>query len=406
MDFIPYQQLTNAKEEEIRRLKAANNPDVLSLKEFHSKLLEQAEKDGEADGKLNKPSANDDTRGYEKEIEGAYTGKYNELMLQEQGSMQTLRDEFNALLRYFTGTPEGIIRKRIYEYEQQFENARIEASRAVPQTDGNGYFLKHTWLIYLIVGLLGVLELPLNNTVFKAFKIGRGDTALVALLLVIIIPISAHFTGLFLKRWNGKTHNKIWSIILATLLVSFAVAMSLFRYVYFESINLQGTYLNLAEAFKHVKVAGAFSHPEFWVVLFFNILLILIGIILGFNAHDSDSNFETAYKNFHFKRANDFVELESIRRAKKKEADLKGKTILEEEQYNHYLKLLSRQHNELHDFIKRFGQTVNENYIQTISKYKGANQNNRTDPDPAYWHNGIEPIIDLPVEDEKIQFLY
>ncbi len=405
LQFDEAKKLVDATDEDLKNINSpAGNRDHSALKKFHQDNLVKIKLRAEEDGKLNQPPENDEALGFEKETEASYTAQYQLLMQQESGIISKLNNQYNAMLNQFLSTPEGELRKNIYDSEKEYEYAKVSKLRPTGQTDGLKFFIKNTWFIYAIIILLGVLELPINSTVFKAFKLSKGSTILTALLLVILIPIASHFTGLFLKRWKTKSSNKVWSCILLFILIAFSFAMSIFRYVFFEAENQLGEFDSISQAFENVKIASAFSNPEFYVTLFFNVLLITVGIVLGFVAHDSDYEFEAIYKDFHYSRPNYQRELQKLQAVNNIQTRLDGRESTEQ-QFLYYLMKLAQQHNQFLDFVRNFAMTTNEYYIEAVNLYKETNQSVRTTAGPVCWSNGINPIIELMDEKNKLNLL-
>lgn len=397
-----------AKDELQKMDTPAGNRDYISLGHFHEQTKTKLNGKGTNDGLNEQPPQNDESQSVEKETRAAYAAQYLTLMQQELSLITKLKNQFESLLQQFFTTPEGELRKQIKDYERDFHYAKIANRRLGGNTNGWHYCLKNVWVIYVIMMVLGILELPLNYTVFQAFKLSKTQTFLAASLLVIIIPITCHSTGKFLKRWREGTSSKVWTVSLSCLLLLFSICICLFRYVYFEAKNMTSnpeTSLSLSEAFRQVSTTSAFSNPEFFLTLFFNILLIVVGVILGYVVHDSSQSFESHYKNYHFKRLGLQKQLQQLQEQNKVQMELTN-TESQEMEYMYLLTTLTQLYNELLNKVKVFGETVNHYFTESINLYKDCNQSARKTPGPAYWLNNPEMPVPADESMKPLEFKY
>ncbi len=389
---------------ELKRIHApAGNRDHESLKVFHEEQKKGLAQKGTDDGLKNLPSQRDESQSVEKELNAAYASQYFLLMQQELNLIARLRDLFDMLLKQFLGTAEGQLRKNIRDYETGFEYAKISHKRPGGNTNGSHFLLRYPWAVYILTIFLGILELPLNYTVFQAFKLNRSQTFLAATLLVLLVPICSHFTGRTLKRWREKSANQIWCMVLSGILLLFSIFICLFRFIYYQAKDMNME--DMAAALKLVRTSSAFSDTGFYLTLFFNILLIAVGIILGYTSHDSSQEFETHYKDFNFSRKKLQQHLEGIQKDNEIQIKL-NKTESLEHYYIHFLSTLCQQHNELKIFVQTFSFTANQYYKEALFSYRDHNQTNRTTPGPTYWLNEPELPVEVDKIVEKIELVY
>jgi hypothetical protein len=83
---------------------------------------------------------------------------------------------------------------------------------------------KYFWLI-----LLGLSEFPLNGIVFSIFGAGRIETYVMAASLCIVIPILAHFAGMFIRKENKKEKDKILSFVLCLIAFLAFIVIAIMR---------------------------------------------------------------------------------------------------------------------------------------------------------------------------------
>lgn len=371
----------------------AGSPDYLVAEKKHEEIMVEAAETGAIEGKQNQPGKDIPINDFETELITKYVGLYRNRISNEKSLVQQLRSRYKSLLNKLYSTNEGNLLYTISEIKTNFQKAKINNKRPTGETDAIKFLLKHQWVIYLVLIVLGTLELPLNITVFKAFRLDDLSTFLAGTLLVISIPIIAHFCGKFFKRWKEKYSNKILSLSLFFILTAFGIFMSLFRYVYFQAQELKvaaleaGTDISVAEIMRNVSMTSAPQSSEFWVTLIFNALLIGVGIVLGFLAHDSKDDFEKHYKNFHFKRPQLIKQFNKLMEESKTFSAVNGgegsavstslDTII------HIIEL----HNGLIEHIYNYGEYVNSLCKEAINRYRVNNRSNRTDQFsiPNYW---------------------
>lgn len=382
----------------------AGSPDYQVASKQHAAILEEAATTGATEGKRNQPGKNTPVNDYEVELITKYVGMYRNRISNEKSLVKQLHSRYKSLLQRLYSTNEGNILYTISEIKTNFHKAKINNKRPTGETNAIKFLLKHQWFIYLVLMTLGLLELPLNITVFKAFRLDDFSTLLAGTLLVISIPIIAHFCGKFFKRWKEHASNKVISLSLFLILTSFGIFMSLFRYVYFQAQALKvaaleaGSDISIAEIMHQVSMLDAPQSSEFWVTLIFNALLIGIGIVLGFLAHDSRDDFEKHYKNFHFKRPKLIKQFNALMDDSRTFSAVNGG---EGSGVAHSLDLLIHLielHNGLIQHIYNYGEYINSLCKEAINRYRVQNRSNRTDSDsiPSYWTqatNGEEYII-------------
>ena len=150
------------------------------------------------EGKKNQPGKNIPINDFEVELVTKYVGMYRNRISNEKSLVQQLHSRYKSLLQRLYSTNEGNLLYTISEIKTNFLKAKINNRRPTGETNAIKFLLKHQWFIYMVLITLGMLELPLNITVFKAFRLDEISTLLAGTLLVISIPIVAHFCGCLL----------------------------------------------------------------------------------------------------------------------------------------------------------------------------------------------------------------
>jgi hypothetical protein len=213
---------------------------------------------------------------------------------------------FNQYREDYYNTREGHVSYEVTRIKQEFEKAKVLHGRLLGETDGSTFLMRRTWLVYLLLLLMGLLELPLNRSVFAPLSLGKIGTLMLSILLVGVIPLLTHFCGKFLKQHKEYTSNLVLGIFTAFLLFSLTVFLSVLRYLYFESQAVSAEFVTIQEAFKAAQEKFSFgsllSSPIFWTSFLFNFGLVIVGFVFSYVLHDSKDSFEKIYRMFVFRR--------------------------------------------------------------------------------------------------------
>lgn len=385
----------------------AGSPDYRYAERKHEEVLVEAAETGTIEGQKNYPGGEVSMSDYEQELITKYGSIYRTRVSNEMSLVQQLKARYNTTLKQLYTTNEGSLLYRITDIKTNFQKAKIDHGRPTGETNAIKALLERQWIIYLVLIILGIMELPLNNTVFKAFRLGAVPTLMAGTLLVIAIPIMAHFGGKFMKRWKEGNHNKLWTIFLVGVLAAFSMLISLFRFVYFQGQDIlresleSGEEIAFTQIMNSISLSHAFTNSEFLVALIFNILLIGVGIVLGFMAHDSKGDFEKHYKNFNYERPRlikQFNEMIADNRKASQMNNGKSGTIAE---MLEQVTMITELHNVLSEHIVNFGDYMNSLCHEAISRYRQTNRRHRSDQEsvPVYWQTAAGEVSYIAIQE-------
>jgi hypothetical protein len=122
---------------------------------------------------------------------------------------------FNQYREDSYNTNEGHVNYEVTRIKQDFEKAKDSLRTAAwRKRDGPAFLMRRTWLAYLLLLVMGLLELPLNQSVFAPLSLGKAGTLMLSILLVSVVPILAHFCGKFIKQHKERTSNLVLGIAL------------------------------------------------------------------------------------------------------------------------------------------------------------------------------------------------
>lgn len=134
---------------------------------------------------------------------------------------------------------------------------------------------------YLLMVLLALFEFPLNSIIFDLFGEAKALTYLMSASIALIIPLSAHFVGIFLKRepfkngWlNTQSILLLSAIVIPCLVLGFIAYM---REKYFEATGVQ-------------EILGIEMEPVIIMITFLgiNLLIFLVASLLSYFHHDPE----------------------------------------------------------------------------------------------------------------------
>ena len=167
----------------------------------------------------------------------------------------------------------------------------------------------HFRFFYLpIMGLLAVMEVPINRFAFELyFAETPAISFFVALGIGVILMLLAHFGGMWVKRYAGQSnwydragHIAGVVLVLALILPTVWLIASL-RQHYIQFVQSQQiTFTEFLQQSALSDVAQQAMSTELgaegWMLLFINILVVGLGTLASVLRHDSDPDFETAVR--------------------------------------------------------------------------------------------------------------
>lgn len=384
-------------EQKIRSIESDyGSSDYEKAKAFHDYMMPSIVENARSLGAANLPLNEE----YEQMLTSRYSALYTELVSDEATMAEEVRTSFNQTRENYFNTDEGYLMYEITRIKQNFEKAKVLHGRLIGETNAVSFFLKNTWVVYLILCFIGFLEYPLNQSLFIAFGLGYLGTILLAILVVVIIPILSHLTGKFIKQHRERITNLLLGIGLGTIMLLFVLFLSLFRYKYFEAYRLMETsgIEIFQEAFSKVKLVGAISHTIFWVTFLLNIGLVLIGFVLGFLSHDTKDSFEKAYCAFTFRRPKLIAKLSGFRQNQHTNISIQGKQYMTREQtLSEKMTDFRRMHNALAKHVINLADYMDGLCKEAISSFRLHNQEARRDYNtvPRQWRespNGFTAV--------------
>jgi hypothetical protein len=378
--------------------------DYREIDRVYEKKAAEAVSRGEVDARKNIPSGEGHSP-YERSLINQFNAKFTSLITNEENALVRLKNAFNSILSDYITTPLGKLYNEVSEIKQGFRQAKILHERPGGQTDAVSGLLMNLWVVYAILIVLGIMELPLNNTIFQGYRLGEWETLLAAAILVVAIPFLAHYGGKALKRWNSSRGMKILASSILVLFFFFATWLGLYRYVFFRAQDLYNTMIVedssvlFSDMMNQVSYWEAFESSEFWVGFVLNLMLLILGLILGYYSHDSNHEFEKHYLNYHKRRPKLIAKIEDMEQAEKRGSEAVG-SIRASREVRDKLTQIETLHNALYQYVKSFTRYTNQLLSDVLNQYQSSNMAHRTDDQevPEQWmaHHQDQQLIALP----------
>ena len=410
------------------------------INDFFESQLTIAKNQGIEDGKSNSPSLND-TSSYEQKLKSLMRSAFTQISTQAKGHTLALNSALDAMLQEVMQTnffqsckliedafenKVQIFKSKIKQIDDQirtinhsFVIAKSEASRLSGQTDGVGFFIKYPLMIYLMLSIIGFLDLPFSVAALEQMNFDNMETQIVALAIVVAVAILSHFAGLYLKRY--KTHPMFfWLTFIPVIL--FIIFASIVRYttstlsgVLSESesydFNSTNSSLDLVDKISSFSLGAAVSDPNFWFFILMNFVILLVGILFSYYVHDSNSNFEKSWRSTYVK----VPRLQSsISKIELKIADEEALAKITLSQKSHLiddnLRNLVQKYEEALDAYNQIATLINakqmdieDKYNVLINEYREQNLKNRTDQAFDIWNKPVTFSFDrTPLRENNI----
>ncbi len=307
------------------------------------------------------------------------------------------------------------------EYERvrdKFEEVQKKHNRH--HTDGTGLFIKKPWLELLIIGLFGLLEIPINYKVFSIFGESVTNTYLISFALVIFLIGITYFCGVFYKRRKDDTTYMAYGKLCLLLILTFCFTAALLRYnfIIYESklfsIALAGgEHVDFTTFLKeNFKIIDAFGDFQFYLFLSLNLMVFAIGIFIAYMSKDSRKEYETVYmEHYHKEQAHLKYKKETEKTIEKKTDEYEkereelndkkrgsinnveleiqdGKAI-----YSHY----SALYDQVFAHVTGFAAMAQQDFKSCVSRYITTNIAERKSANyPTHWNK--ETTIQLEID--------
>ncbi len=254
------------------------------------------------------------------------------------------------------------------------------------------------WIYFIIIFAIGISELPINYQVFVSFRETPLLTFIMACILVIALPVLAHFSGKFLRQYK---ENKTYLWLLAIIFIGIT-SLSYFTAVLRKIYLSQKAGTSIEEL-----------NNDFWTFFIISMIIYLVGSIASFVTHDPSIEFTHVFNSYKKEKKKYSLKSEEKYEIEKEERDRynieikkiqEGYTIARERIENllETLRLDIAESKSKHDkaleYFRGFEQRVVSSCKEAINAYRDTNLTYRNNhKQPKYWEDKI-PNLELRVK--------
>ncbi len=253
-------------------------------------------------------------------------------------------------------------------------------------------YLPH-WLYIVFAVLIGIGEVPLNAIVFNIFGENQIMTWVMAVIIGLMLPISAHFVGIKVREHGERFSiaNALKALVVVAVTIGALYGIASLRMAYLGEMQED---IGLTDRLVHA------SFDFFWI----NIAVFMAAIILSYLAHDPVPGYAALYRDY--KRAQIQVQKarDEIAQLKRQAEETRAAGIrrMEEEKVKRSIPLNERKGE--YDRILNEGQAKERRWLdqlrRDISIYRQENLNYRKDGKIPPWFND-EPSFPLRLASKK-----
>jgi hypothetical protein len=387
------------------------------LKRKHKNILEECEDRGQKSGQMDIPKNDLDIDPFEDQIKAKYQQIIEEFHENQHGFLSEIFDKkYTVTLQELNDREEGVtiektelerenryFRKKGEEIKKQYDDEKRnilnnealklairDCEESKKKMDNYSAIIgrnepyiqfKPFWLYVIILGILGICEIPLNYQVFKYFREIPLLTLIMSCSIVFAVPLLSHFSGLFLKQRNEHVEYPYFATVSFLIIIGLSITTAFLRHGY------------MIKRINNIDNSLPIDLFAFFVI---SILLFFVGMLASFFAHEESHKLVQLYNDLHRKRLLK-EDLEKEIQIEKNRLEIKfsqQKDYLESEHHNNEEVILGKNQklrNLCHNYAGRYNQSlsyfqgkeheIDSYYHEAIQIYRGANvQCRKTDP--------------------------
>lgn len=311
---------------------------------------------------------------------------------------ENLQEAFDSTAAIIEEKRVSTIRK-LNETTDELHEVELKVNRKT-----RDIWFSNEWLYVIWMALIGIAEIPLNNSIFQDFLQESEDKVLlinfVSLTIALGIPLAAHSAGLYLKRSQERKINWFLFGIITFLYLLLMLFISYVRmYVLIDNNE------RLTDEVNKAYLGYFFS---FYIL---NIFLFAVATIVSYSHHDSNTEFSNLWnKKNKFSKSHD-KEMLNIIAEKNQLFDehksnlkaVKDKEMEEIERANNIRVILLAEYTNAKKEYSALLQTLHEetqkiihHSQEAINKFQQANLENRTDGKNPQSFQSVRPPLENP----------
>lgn len=247
-------------------------------------------------------------------------------------------------------------------------------------------------IYYAMMWFIFLGEIPLNSLVFAIFRENLLMTYLIASVIAALLPLAAHFSGVWLKQHGDEEGIERKDVrkacVLIVIVISGLGAIGVVRYLYlFQSVGEDTLASSIA----------------FFLI---NVVIFSIAIVASMFSHDESLEFEMRYYDFQqlrktYREKQDSVEKSIARERIKLDAAAKDhdRALSDKRRaYNEQRRVVDSKsialmsaHDSLLEDLRGLEDLIYHLYCQAIYEYRATNRETRKLPAPLSFNN--DPLL-------------
>ena len=395
----------------------------------HRERLAEASREGEASGKRNLPALDAPSDPFEERTRAAYDGELSSLgcrcqpheqqLVQRKREIERQREglkqdpdfitreiaraeaerkrrldesETNHLdeLKNIENEPSWLLEKRAHEREEaRFLAVALHEGRQEKQS------VIAAVPYGLLLGFVGICEIPINYQVFVGFREMPLLTLIMAGVLVVSLPFLSHSSGVFLRRFREK-REYLWFLAVAVILVA---TLS------YYTARLRQQYLGTKPGMIPEQLA-----TDLWTFFIISLILYFVGSMAGYLAHDpsseftevhdawkkSKATFAKACRGKHERENSERARFEAAKRSIQDEfTQRKHELNARQDELERASALIEGELEHLREAVRGAKQRIDKAYREVIQAYRHANLTFRNNhAQPRFWDAPLRSLTD------------
>ena len=383
---------------------APKHPSIKAVEELHQQTIARCREAGKEDGQRSIPSFESEYSDFESQVAAEYQGEFIRRTAQERGLLAQLESRYQNLRDDFAHTEAGRTWAEIQEIEQRFNKERVANRRTSGETDASRFLLRYGRSFLAAYLIFSLCELPLTAETLKALKMNPGQAMVLGSAVTIGVALLAHLSGKQMKQWKHSVKSRLFAFSIGGVLLTYTLVLGLFR----AAVSITDDSFaqptggifngNPADYLQGLSFHDIVQSKEFMVTIALIIILVAVGIAVGFASHDSSPGFEAAFADYHFQRPEKLRRFAIQRSQSAREAEalhIQDNVGQQVDEMKHLQELM----HTLRSYLNDFANYADAMCRAAISTYRNHNRQERNNPEeiPLYWNYAPERYIE-PVE--------
>ncbi len=380
------------------------HPSIKAIEEMHDLLVDQCSQAGREDGRRGIPSFESEHSSFEAQVAAQYKAAFIRRSASEKGLLAQLESRRRALREEFVQTDAGQLWQEAHDIEQQFSRVKISSRRLDGETDAVRKMLQYGSAFLAAYLLLSLCEAPFTRGALEALGMSSWGALLLSGAVTLGVAGLAHMAGKSIKQWGASSKARPLAFLSLLIILLYIPILGYFRGAVALARNNAAApattaadmpLSNPGEELRRLDLTEVIQSHHFLVTIGAMLVMVGMGMGIGFTAHDSHPSFEAAYTDYHFRRPKVLKAYSQAREQNEREARVLGvedplSRILAE------LRRLQELTDTLRSHLYDFANYTDAMCRAAIGTYRNCNRQERTCPEelPIYWNYAPQRYID------------